>query len=83
MERQNYNSDSYVREESESEPFDQLLFFHSFLVFLLKKSRATFACNAAHILTIINLSKYIFGSPERGIFLKFRGKLSAADFSKV
>ena len=50
MERQNYNSELYVREESESEPFDQLfVFFLFFLVcFLLKKMRATFACNGAH-----------------------------------
>ena len=52
MERQNYNSDSYVREESESEPFDQLLFFHFshfFPVFLFKKKmRSTFDCNGTH-----------------------------------
>ena len=37
MESQNYNSESYqynVREELESEPFDQLLCCHFFLVFL-------------------------------------------------
>ena len=53
MKRQNYNTESYVREESESEPFDQSLFFHFFLVFFLeKKSRVTFAYNATEHIKI-------------------------------
>ena len=49
MEIQNYNTESYVREESESESFDKLLLFFFFFFFFFfsseQNSRATFACN--------------------------------------